>query len=130
MRGWGGGCIQRLEGGREGPPPHWRDWHTLIEKMREGRDAPVDMMGAECCYDGDAPMRVKMFQLLISAMLSSQTKDEVTHAAMLRLRRSGCTVEQIHAMEECALADMIRPVGFYNTKAKNIKRAAALLLDR
>jgi hypothetical protein len=28
------------------PPPHWREWHALIEKMREGRDAPVDMMGA------------------------------------------------------------------------------------
>jgi hypothetical protein len=27
-------------------PPHWREWHALIEKMREGRDAPVDMMGA------------------------------------------------------------------------------------
>ena len=47
--------------------------------MRESRDAPVDMMGAECCYDAAAPMRVKMFQLLVSAMLSSQTKDEVKH---------------------------------------------------
>jgi hypothetical protein len=28
------------------PPPHWHEWLALIEKMREGRDAPVDMMGA------------------------------------------------------------------------------------
>jgi endonuclease III len=27
----------------------------------------------------------------MAAMLSSQTRDEVTHAAMLRLRAHGCT---------------------------------------
>jgi endonuclease III len=32
-------------------------------------------------------------------------------------------------MEEKSLADLIHPVGFYNTKAKNIKKAAALLLQ-
>ena len=32
-------------------------------------------------------------------------------------------------MEEKALAELIHPVGFYNTKAKNIKRATALLLQ-
>ena len=36
-------------------------------------------------------LAVQMFQVLLSAMLSSQTKDEVTHAAMMRLRQSGCT---------------------------------------
>jgi hypothetical protein len=30
-------------------PPQWREWLALIEKMREGRDAPVDMMGAGAC---------------------------------------------------------------------------------
>ncbi len=33
-------------------------------------------------------------------------------------------------MDEKALADLIHPVGFYNTKAKNIKKAAALLLEK
>ena len=33
-------------------------------------------------------------------------------------------------MEEQALAQLIHPVGFYNTKAKNIKKAAAMLLER
>jgi endonuclease III len=32
-------------------------------------------------------------------------------------------------MEEKALAELIHPVGFYNTKAKNIKKTAALLLQ-
>ena len=64
---------------------------------------------AECCFDGSSSVRVKvlplrvlvggrccdraaqMFHVLLSAMLSSQTKDEVTHAAMMRLRSRGCT---------------------------------------
>jgi endonuclease III len=33
-------------------------------------------------------------------------------------------------MEEKALAELIHPVGFYNTKAKNIKKTAALLSHR
>jgi endonuclease-3 len=32
-------------------------------------------------------------------------------------------------MEEKVLAELIHPVGFYNTKAKNIKKTAALLLQ-
>ena len=32
-------------------------------------------------------------------------------------------------MDEKSLAELIHPVGFYNTKAKNIKRAVALLLQ-
>ena len=36
-------------------------------------------------------LAVQMFQVLLSAMLSSQTKDEITHAAMMRLRQRGCT---------------------------------------
>ena len=38
-------------------------------------------------------------------------------------------VELVHAMDEKALAELIHPVGFYNTKAKNIKKTAALLLQ-
>ena len=32
-------------------------------------------------------------------------------------------------MEEKTLAELIHPVGFYNTKANNIKKTAALLLQ-
>ena len=45
-------------------------------------------------------------------MLSSQTKDEVTHAAMQRLRQHGCTIENILKTDDKALEDLIHPVGF------------------
>jgi endonuclease-3 len=40
------------------------------------------------------------------------------------------SVESVLAMDEKQLAELIYPVGFYNTKAKNIKKAAAILLDK
>ena len=45
-------------------------------------------------------------------MLSSQTKDEVTHAAMKRLRDHGCTIENILKTDDKVLEDLIHPVGF------------------
>lgn len=45
-------------------------------------------------------------------MLSSQTKDQVTHAAMKRLREHGCTIENILKTDDKLLEDLIHPVGF------------------
>lgn len=46
-------------------------------------------------------------------MLSSQTKDQVTHGAMLRLREHGCTVDNILATSDEDLGKLIIPVGFW-----------------
>lgn len=46
-------------------------------------------------------------------MLSSQTKDEVTFAAMKRLIDHGCTVENILNTSDEDLGKLIHPVGFW-----------------
>lgn len=51
--------------------------------------------------------------MLVSLMLSSQTKDQVTAAAMQRLRTHGCTVENILATDDETLGKLIHPVGFW-----------------
>lgn len=61
-------------------------------------------------------------------MLSSQTKDEVTYAAMTRLKDHGCTPEKMVDIELDELKKLLKPVGFYNKKAVNIKNVAELLL--
>lgn len=43
------------------------------------RDAPVDSMGCDKCFDADAEENIKRFHHLIALMLSSQTKDAVTY---------------------------------------------------
>ncbi|XP_068585007.1 endonuclease III-like protein 1 isoform X3 [Cebidichthys violaceus] len=110
-------------------PPDWRKQVGYIREMRSGRDAPVDHMGAERCYDSEAPAPVRRFQVLVSLMLSSQTKDQVTAAAMQKLRAHGCTVDQILTTEDEALGKLIYPVGFWRTKVKYLKRTSAMLRD-
>jgi len=65
-------------------------------------------------------------------MLSSQTKDEVTDAAVSKLREAvgGClSIEAILAAEEGTIAEAISKVGFWRRKTQYIKQTAQLLQD-
>lgn len=111
------------------PPPHWEEQLANISKMRARRNAPVDSMGCERCADPSAEPRVQRYQTLVSLMLSSQTKDQVTHAACKRLLGHGFTPELIAATSAETLEALIYPVGFYRQKAKHIKAATETLLS-
>ena len=58
-------------------------------------------------------LQVYRYQVLLGLMLSSQTKDQVTSAAMRKLRDHGCTVENILKTEDKTLGELIYPVGFW-----------------
>lgn len=62
-------------------------------------------------------------------MLSSQTKDQVTAAAMERLkaRQGGLTPETIRLIDVGELSVILCPVGFYRRKAEHLKRSAEIL---
>ncbi|XP_061737300.1 endonuclease III-like protein 1 isoform X2 [Nerophis ophidion] len=109
-------------------PPDWQKQLGFIRNMRSNRDAPVDHMGAEKSYDAEAPANVQRFQVLVSLMLSSQTKDQVTAAAMQRLRTHGCTAEKILSTDDDTLGKLIYPVGFWRNKVKFLKLTAAMLV--
>ena len=68
-------------------------------------------------FDVEANKETQQFQVLVAAMISSQTRDAVTGAAMQRLRAipGGLNISQIasDAMEVDALAEILKPVGFY-----------------
>ncbi|XP_053712218.1 endonuclease III-like protein 1 [Synchiropus splendidus] len=108
-------------------PLDWTRQLGHIREMRSSRDAPVDNMGAEKCYDVDAPPNVRRFQVLVSLMLSSQTRDQVTAAAMQKLRAHGCSVENLLATDDETLGKLIYPVGFWRSKVKYLKRTASML---
>ena len=83
------------------PPDNWPEVLGLIKKMREVGGAPVDTMGCEKISEDVAPdAKGRRFVTLVSAMLSSQTKDPITHAATARLVAHGCTPENIAATAE------------------------------
>lgn len=70
------------------------------------------------------------FQVLVGTVLSSRTKDPTTNAAMARLWGRARTPEQILTLAEDELAELIRPVGFYRTKARQLHGLSRLLIDR
>ncbi|XP_076998315.1 endonuclease III-like protein 1 isoform X2 [Tamandua tetradactyla] len=111
-------------------PQGWRQQLANIRTMRKERNAPVDQLGAEHCYDPSAPPTVQRFQVLLSLMLSSQTKDQVTAGAMQRLRARGLTVDNVLRMDDSTLGALIYPVGFWRSKVKYIKQTSAILQER
>eukprot|EP00731_Ephydatia_muelleri_P025077 Em0017g160a len=108
-------------------PPQWREQLENIREMRREKDAPVDVVGAAELAAKDLPPAVRRYQILVSLMLSSQTKDHVTAGAMHRLQKHGLTVENILKTQEDMVAQLIYPVGFWKRKASFIKKATEIL---
>lgn len=101
-------------------PENWRATLENIRTMRKNRTAPVDDMGCHKCADPeDTPSNFR-FQSLVALMLSSQTKDQVTHAAMKRLVAHGCTPEKIKDISDETLGELIYPVGFWKVCIFNL----------
>ena len=94
-------------------PENWKEVYDNILTMRADRTAPGDSMGCERSFDETAAPPVQRFQCLVALMLSSQTRDEVNYAAMMRLREHGLTVENIINTDLGDLEQLIRPVGFW-----------------
>lgn len=65
-------------------------------------------------------------------MLSSQTKDPVTHQAVQNLRKNlpgGLTLDSLLAASVEELDTLISKVGFHQTKATNLAKLAVRLRD-
>ncbi|XP_078491396.1 endonuclease III-like protein 1 isoform X2 [Ciona intestinalis] len=110
-------------------PEHWVRTLSNIRAMRSSFDAPVDVMGCERCTRDDVTEEEKRFHILVSLMLSSQTKDHVTYAAMSRLIEHGLTIDDIIGTSEEKLGSLIYPVGFWKKKVGYLKRACVMMKE-
>lgn len=70
------------------------------------------------------------FKVLISCLLSLRTQDKTTHGASLRLFSLAQIPEEMRTIPISKIEKAIYPVGFYRTKAKNIREICSLLLER
>ena len=70
------------------------------------------------------------FRVLISCILSQQTKDQVTEAASERLYRLADRPDTMLTLSERRIARAIYPVSFYRTKARRIREVCRVLLTR
>jgi endonuclease III len=74
-----------------------------------------------------ARRRSDPFRVLVATMISLRTKDEVTGPAAERLLAAAPTPSALAALPAARIARLIYPAGFYRTKAKNLRAAAAIL---
>jgi len=93
--------------------------HELFTRLRAARPQPT----TELHYGSP-------FELLIAVMLSAQATDKKVNEATVRLFAAANTPQAILALGEAGLKDYIKTIGLYNTKAANIRKTCALLLER
>ncbi|XP_019095032.1 PREDICTED: endonuclease III homolog 2, chloroplastic-like [Camelina sativa] len=114
-----------------GKPPD--DWEKVIEgirKMTSSEVAPVDTVERDRT-GSFLPPKERRFYVLIGTLLSSQTKDHVTTAAVDRLLQNGLlTPEAIDKADESTIKELIYPVGFYTRKATHVKKVANICLTK
>jgi endonuclease-3 len=70
-------------------------------------------------YAFESSARRTPFRVLISVLLSSRTKDPVTHQAAEQLFSAADTPKKMTELEENKIAELIFPVGFYKQNCGN-----------
>ena len=70
------------------------------------------------------------FELLISVILSAQATDVSVNKATDKLYKIANTPAAIHALGVTGLKPYIKTIGLFNTKAENIIKTCAMLIDR
>jgi len=80
---------------------------------------------AKCALSYTTP-----WQLMVAVMLSAQCTDERVNKVTPVLFSKYPTVEDIYHMNIEDLKVIIHSTGFYNNKAKNMKRAATMIVEK
>ncbi|KAI0062020.1 DNA glycosylase [Artomyces pyxidatus] len=114
------------------PPSNWKEVYDAIAEMRSRVTAPVDTMGCDMAQRNETDPKNKRFTTLVSLMLSSQTKDEVTDAAVNKLREAiggTLSINALIAANDSVISEAINKVGFWRRKSQYIKQAAQRLRD-
>src|SRR5256712_13863442 len=97
-----------------------RDAAGAVDRAR--KDDPTAQQEISDSKNGDP------FRVLIATILSHRTKDPVTALASSRLFAKYPRPTQLAQADPRTIARLIKPVGFYNTKARTIKRVAKIIL--
>ncbi len=100
------------------------DIDLLIVKLREACLSFTEPVVTQIAKDNDP------FKVLVSTLLSLRTKDDTTKEASLNLFKQADTPKKLSLLSEEEIEKLIYPVGFYKTKAKNLKKISKILIDK
>ncbi len=92
---------------------------AIFERLRAATPAPT----TELSYETS-------FQLLIAVILSAQATDVSVNKATAELFKHASSPQAVHALGERGLKPYIKSIGLFNTKARNIIKTCAMLLDK
>ncbi|WP_223608415.1 endonuclease III [Chryseobacterium sp. OSA05B] len=70
------------------------------------------------------------YTLMVAVALSAQTTDKKVNQVTPHLFEVAGTPQRMAKLEEFEIKELIKEIGLSNTKAKNLKRMAELLLER
>lgn len=88
-------------------------------------DRLLEKYGFRNWWPGETP-----FEITVGAVLTQNTAWANVEKAILNLKsKSLLTPEGINLTEEKELAELIRPAGYYNVKAKRLKNLVRFLMD-
>jgi endonuclease-3 len=74
--------------------------------------------------------KTNKYKTLISTLLSSRTKDEITLEASKRLFKKAPNIQKLKNLKTEELKKLIYPVGFYSTKAKQLEKLSDIVIDK
>jgi endonuclease-3 len=102
------------------------DWDAVVAALEAWRvklDDPSVTTIAE-------KYRRDPWAVLASTILSLRTKDEVTLSSSAALLKKAPTPAELLKLEIKEIETLIFPAGFYHTKALNLRRIAAILIEK
>jgi endonuclease-3 len=111
--------------------PEWVEIFKSLEKWRKAFLAAPDIedTAVTAITDEYGEKPAKPWAVLVSTILSLRTKDEVTRNASRRLLEKARGPEELLALGIEETARLAYPAGFYRTKAVNLSKIAAMLLE-
>jgi endonuclease-3 len=121
------------------------DWDGIVKALKKWRktaqagELPVENLGREQAPGtpaGDPSVttvaeryRRDPWAVLASTILSLRTKDEVTLSRSRVLLKKAPTPRALLKLTAEEIEKLIYPVGFYRTKAQNLKKIAAIIME-
>src|SRR5690242_3191479 len=108
------------------PKPSSRRVHAVMKLLARAIDH-MDLPAVEKIAEES---QEDPFDVLISTMLSAQTRDPVTAAASARLFKAARTPRAMARLTPKQIERLIYPVSFYRHKARHVKQTCQLLVQR
>lgn len=99
---------------------------TVMRQLARAIDG-LDLPAVEKISEG---RQENPFHVLIGTLLSARTQDATTLAASTRLFRAAGTPRAMAALTVRQIERLIYPVSFYRNKARHVKAACRLLVER